>query len=187
MASSKPGHSLDAESRAMLYEGCNLSQLSILFRMDHRPLVEKLHGVEPSSKRGNAAIYLVHEVAPYLVKPLYDIEAYIKRMNHNELPKHLTKEFWAGLRSKQEYELRDGDLWPTEKVIEHVGELFKLIKMQSRLAADAVDRQTELTPRQRSIVRGIFDGLMRDLHTAVIENFSHKEQRVEEAEDDDPL
>ena len=82
--------SLDEESRAMLYEGCNLSQLGILFRMDHRVLVEKLHGVSPSSKRGNANIYRVDEVAPHLVKPIYDIETYIKRMHHNELPKTLS-------------------------------------------------------------------------------------------------
>ena len=171
--------SLDEESRAMLYEGCNLSQLGILFRMDHRVLVEKLHGVSPSSKRGNANIYRVDEVAPHLVKPIYDIETYIKRMHHNELPKLLTKEFWAGQRSKQEFLLRDGDLWETAKVIEKVSELLKLIKMQARLAVDGVERQTELTPRQKAIIRGIFDGMLRDLHTSVVDNFSHKEHRVE--------
>lgn len=170
----KAGASMDKESRAMLYEGCNLSQLGVLFRMDHRVLVEKLHGVEPSGKRGSTSIYRVDEVAPYLVKPMYDIETYIKRMNHNELPKMLTKEFWAGQRSKQEYLLREGDLWPTAKVIGEVGELFKLIKMQMRLASDAVERQTELTPRQRNIIKSLLDGTLRDLHTAVTEKFKAK-------------
>lgn len=170
----KKGSTLDAESRAMLYDGCNLSQLGVLFRMDHRVLVEKLHGVEPSGKRGSAATYRVDEVAPYLVRPMYDIETYIKRMNHNELPKLLTKEFWAGQRSKQEYLLKEGDLWPTAKVIEEVGELFKLIKMQMRLASDAVERQTELTPRQRNIIKALLDGTLRDLHTAVTEKFKAK-------------
>lgn len=174
----KKGVSLDAESRAMLYEGCNLSQLGILFRMDHRPLVEKLHGVEPSGRRGNAVTYMVHEVAPYLVKPMYDIETYIKRMHHNDLPKLLTKEFWAGQRSKQEYLLKEGDLWPTAKVVQEVGELFKLIKMQARLAIDAVERQSELTPRQRAIVKGLMDGLLRDLHQAVSEKFAPEEDEL---------
>ena len=147
--------------------------------------VEKLHGVKPCGHRGNAQIYSVAEVAPYLVKPMYDIENYIRKMHHNDLPKMLTKEFWAGQRSKQEYLLREGDLWPTDSVIEKVSELFKLIKMQARLGVDAVERQTELTPRQRSIMRGIFDGMLRDLHDNVIENFSHKEKRVEIRDTDD--
>lgn len=176
MADKRPGVSLDTESRAMLYEGCNLSQLGILFRMDHRVLVEKLHGVTPSGKRGSTAIYQVHEVAPYLVKPMYDIETYIKRMNHTELPKMLTKEFWAGQRSKQEFLLKNGDLWPTAKVMSEVGELFKLIKTQTRLASDAIERQTELTPRQRAIVKGLLDGMLRDLHDAVTEKFSEKSE-----------
>lgn len=187
MAASSAGNSLDRESRAMLYDGCNLSQLGVLFRMDHRVLVEKLHGVEPSSRRGNAAIYQVHEVAPYLVKPMYDIETYIKRMHHNELPKLLTKEFWAGQRSKQEYQLREGDLWETAKVIENVSELLKLIKMQARLASDAVERQTELSPRQKAIIRGIFDGMLRDLNHAAVKHFTHKEHRVEVEDADDSL
>lgn len=170
------GASLDADSRAMLYEGANLSQLGVLFRMDHRVLVEKLHGVTPSGHRGSAATYQVHEVAPYLVKPMYDIEAYIKRMHPNELPKMLSKEFWAGQRSKQEFLLKDGDLWPTNKVVKEVGELFKLFKMQIRLAVDAVERQTELSQRQRTIIRNLLDGTLRDLHVAVTEKFKSKEQ-----------
>lgn len=192
VANAKKGVSLDNESRTMLYEGCNLSQLGALFRMDHRVLVEKLHGVEPSGRRGNAVTYMVHEVAPYLVKPMYDIETYIKRMHHNELPKLLTKEFWAGQRSKQEYLLREGDLWPTAKVIQEVGELFKLIKMQARLAIDAVERQTELTPRQRAIVKGLMDGLLRDLHLVVSEKFADKPEApaapaVSTGQDDETL
>lgn len=175
MSSTSRADSLDAESRAMLYEGCNLSQLGILFRMDHRVLVEKLHGVSPSGKRGKGATYLVHEVAPHLVKPVYDIETYIKRMNHTELPKMLTKEFWAGQRSKQEYLIKAGDLWPTAKVISEVGELFKMIKTQTRLASDAIERQTELTPRQRAIVKSLLDGMLRDLHEVVTEKFAERE------------
>lgn len=177
----KPTTSLDAESQAMLYEGLNLSQLGIAFRMDHRVLVEKLHGVAPSGKRNGVPTFQIHEVAPHLVKPIYDIESYIKRMNHADLPKHLTKEFWAGLRSKQEYELRAGDLWPTEKVVEKVGELFKLVKMSLLLATDAVERQTELSSRQREIIKDLMDGLLEDLHHQVTTEFQENDAQ----EDDD--
>jgi len=174
--------SLDDASREMIYNGCNLSELSKLFRMDHRNLVEKLHGVPPSGKRGKADTWRVHEVAPYLVRPIFDIEEYIKRMHPSELPKMLTKEFWAGQRSRQEYLLKAGDLWPTDRVVEAVGELFKLVKMSATLAADAVERQVELTPRQRTIVINIMDGMLRDLRQAIIEKFEDRAPELEEVD-----
>ena len=179
---------LDAESKAMLYEGLNLSQLGIAFRMDHRVLVEKLHGVEPTGKRGRAGTWRIHEVAPYLVKPMYDIETYIKRMHHNELPKLLTKEFWNGQRARQEYELKAGNLWKTDEVIEKVGELYKLVAMSARLASDNIERNTELTPRQREAIDGIMRGMLEDLERKIKENFTKKEKvKSESVGDDDDL
>lgn len=163
--------SLDNESKVMLYEGLNLSQLSVVFRMDHRTLVEKLHGVEPSGHRGKAAIYTILDAAPHLVKPIYDIETYIKRMHHNELPKLLTKEFWNGQRSRQEYELKAGQLWPTTQVIEKVSELYKLVAMSARLATDNIERSTDLTDKQRDAINGIMRGMLEDLQRKIAENF----------------
>lgn len=175
---------LDDESRAMLYEGANLSQLCVLFRMDHRVLVEKLHGVQPVGRRGNADIYSIPEVAPKLVRPDYDIEAYIKKMNHTDLPKMLSKEYWAGQRSRQEYMLKAGDLWETAKVIENVGELVKLIRMSMLLLVDAVERQVELTPRQREIIKELADGTLRDLHKTVVEKFGDRDAAEEEVDEE---
>lgn len=183
----KQGKSLasaDAGTRAMLYDGANLSQLGVLFRMDHRVLVEKLHGVAPCGTRNGSNIYQVHEVAPHLVKPIYEIEAYIKKMAHTELPKMLSKEFWAGQRSRQEYLLKEGNLWPTEKVIEYVGDLMKVFKMSTRLFSDAVDRQSELTDKQRKIIKNLSDGMLIELHQTVVDKFKSKKK---ETPDDDEL
>lgn len=182
---------LDDQSKAMLFEGLNLSELGVAFRMDHRVLVEKLHNCKPTGTRNGVSTWKINEAAPHLVKPLYDIEEYIKRMHHNDLPKHLTKEFWAGLKSKQDYELRAGDLWPTAKVIESVGELFKLVRMSTLLTVDAVERQVELTDTQRNIIKGLMDGMLNDLHRAVVEKFQdvghHADSKIEEEADDETL
>jgi hypothetical protein len=162
----------DTTTRAILYEGANLSQLGLLFRMDHRVLVEKLHSCKPCGTRNNVDIYAVHEVAPFLVKPAYDIETYIKRMHHNDLPKHLTKEFWAGLRSRQEYEQKEGNLWLTTRVVEVIGGLMKMVKMSVRLMADSVDRQAELSDRQRFLVKSLGDGMLEELYRTVTEEFA---------------
>lgn len=172
----------DATSDAILYDGANLSQLCVIFRMDHRVLVEKLHKCPPTGTRRGVNTWLIHEAAPYLVKPAYDIETFIKRMHPNELPKMLGKEFWAGQRSRQEYQLKAGDLWPTAKIVEKVGGLMKLVKMSVRLQADAVDRQAELTDRQRKLVKTLGDGMLEELYRTVKEMFSEHVP-----EDDDEL
>jgi hypothetical protein len=161
----------DDTTRAILYDGANLSQLGELFRMDHRSIVAKIHKCKPCGTRNGVDIYAVHEVAPYLVKPAYDIETYIKKMHHNDLPKMLTKEFWAGQRSRQEFEQREGNLWPTERVVGVIGGLMKLVKMSVRLMSDAVDRQAELTDRQRSIVKALGDGMLEELYRNVLDEF----------------
>jgi hypothetical protein len=143
--------------------------------MDHRVLVEKLHGVPPSGRKGAASLYKIYDVAPYLVRPIFDIETYIKKMHHNELPKLLTKEFWAGQRSRQEFELKAGQLWPTAKVIEKVSEVFKLVKMSALLATDNLERSTELTDKQRDVINGAMRGMLLDLERMIRENFKEPE------------
>lgn len=175
MAKAATGNSMDAESRAMLYEGANLSQLGIIFRMDHRVLVQKLNGLAPSGERNGVAIYSIKDAATRLWRPTQsEVEKAIVRMNHADLPKELTKEFWNGKRARQQYELDAGDLWPTVKVIEHVGELFKLVKMETLLATDAVERTTELTERQRKLIKDMLAGMLRNMHAEILEKFTRK-------------
>lgn len=179
----------DDETKAIIYEGLNLSQICALFGQDHRTVVKKLFegNVKPVGKRYNAEIYKFGDVAPWLVKPAFDIETYIKKMDHRELPKALTKEFWAGLRSKQDYEEKAGLLWRTEKVVEEVGELMKLVKMSSLLMLDAVERQTELTDRQREIIRQLTHGMLNDLLEKVEKTFKVPDGELQEEVEDEEL
>lgn len=190
METKSPGRkmrSIDDESAIALYHGLNLSQMARLFEMDKRDITAKLeqNNIKPVGMNMGVPIYKLKEVMPVVVKPLYDIETFLRRMNPNDLPKHLSKEFWAGQRAKQEYELRNGDLWPTTKVVSEVGELFKLVKMSALLAVDSVERQVELTEEQRNIIKRTMDGMLIDLHRTVVEKFSSKEPSDDTATDED--
>lgn len=180
---------LDPQSRVMLYEGLNQSQLAILFRMDNRTIQRKIHHVEPVGYRNQVAIYNIADVAPYLSKPVEDIETYIKRMHSSDLPKHLSKEFWNGQKARQDYEIRAGDLWSTEKVITHVSSLMKLVRMSVQLTTDNLERADELTDKQRAIVQDLMRKMLEDLQRKVIENFSKPEGEIngDEAADDDEI
>lgn len=176
---------LDPKSQAMLFEGLNLSELSVAFAMDHRVITEKIHGVPPSGTRNNTSVWRIKDVYSLLWRPTTEqVDAAMQRLNHADLPKTLSKEYWAGKRSRQEYMLKNGDLWPTIKVVSEVGELLKIMKMQALLTADAVDRQTELTDRQRNIIKGLMDGMLRDLHKHVVEKFKEPEGDVGHQDED---
>lgn len=178
------GRALDEESQGMIYEGLNITQLEIIMEMDKKTIREKLFKgrVKPSGRRNGADIYKLTDVMPYLVKPNFDIETYIKEMHHNDLPKMLTKEFWAGQRAKQDYEEKAGNLWPTTKVVEGVGELFKLVKMSALLTTDTLERQVELTPKQRDIVRNMMDGMLVQLRNEIQKRFAGDEDVYEQEE-----
>lgn len=186
---------IDMASRGILYEGANLTQLAQLFKMDFRTVSAKMHGVPADGTRGRSAIWRIDTAAPHLVKPVYDVEAYMRNMSHNELPKMLTKEYWAGLRSRQEYELKAGDLWPTAEVVKKVGDLMKIFKMTVRLFMDAVDQQSQLAPKQREIIKQLSDGLLEETNHQVVKHFSYQPKVIDapvpqvqhEEEDDDEL
>jgi len=174
--------SLDDVSQEMLFQGLNQSQICRAFGMDARTVQAKIHGVQPCGTRHGSKIWQIKDVAPYLVKPAVDVETYIKTMHHNDLPKHLTKEFWAGQRARQEYLLKEGDLWPTHQVVTKVGELMKIQAMALKLLVDTIDRQSELSEKQKRIVREISDATLADLARGVKEHFGRAQARVEAEE-----
>lgn len=164
----------DETSNVIMYEGANLSQLSVLFRMDHRVLVEKLHQCPPTGVRNGTQIWRIDVAAPYLVRPMFDIEAYVRKMNPTDLPKMLSKEFWSAQKVKQEVQEREGNLWATDRVIRAIGGVMKIMKNSVRLFVDAVDRQSELNEIQRRIVKQLGDGLLNEAYRTVLKEFEEK-------------
>lgn len=168
MSTSESRGNNDDELLSAIYRGVNQDQLMRMFKMDHRTAKRKMMearagGIRPIGTKYGGDLYVIHEIAPYFCKPVMDPSEYIKSMDPRELPKILTKEFWAGQRSRQDYEEKAGLLWSTEKIIEEVGELMKLFKMSALLTLDAVERQTELTASQRQIIRSLTNGMLADL------------------------
>lgn len=178
---------LDNESAAMIYKGLTISQAAAILECDRRDLTAKIesHNVRPCGMNRGFPIYKLKELMPLVVKPTYDIENYLRNMAPQDLPKHISKEFWAALRSKQEYELKEGNLWPTSKVVQEVGELVKLVRMTTLLTVDTVERQSELSEDQRSIIKRIMDGMLLDLHQEVIKKFGSKGTANGNEPDDD--
>lgn len=181
----------DNEGNSILYEGANLSQLGILFKVDERVLKQKMYGIQPVGKRYNANIYDVAEVAARMGKMTEaQIDAAMHRLHPSDLPKMITKEYWAGQRSKQEFLLRAGDLWPTSKVVSEVGELIKILKMELDLLTDGIERNTEMTDKQRQVAATLIDGAKTNMMKKLNEKFGKKTAAepapyVDDEDDDD--
>lgn len=173
---------LDEESTAIIYQGISLNQAVTIFAMDIRDIKAKIHGrVLPCGMRSQNPVYQIRDLAPYLCKPAYNLDEFIQKMSIADLPPILRKEYWAGLRSRQLYEKEAGELWPTQRVIEVVSELFKTLRMSLLMTREAVERESELTPRQRDIVTGIIDQALEDANAKTVSQFSRPKPDAESA------
>lgn len=148
-----------------------MSQLAQLFETDAKTLPRRLRGLRASGTRNNTQTYKIKDAAARLVKPGYSIEQYIMRMHPNEMPMGLHKEFWAGQKSRQDFEIKAGDLWSTAEVIEHYAEAFKTARMTIMLMTETVERETGVTDAQRKVLRRLTDGLIDDLRESLVKRF----------------
>lgn len=180
------------EDQMIVYVGANITQLSQIFNVPEQQIRAKLadNDVKPDGVRRGVPIWKIKNAAPYIVKPMGNMQEYLQNASPNDLPPKLTKEFWAGMRAKQEYEVRAGQLWHTTEVIKKVSALMKLVKQSAQLFSDSVERTTELTDRQKKILEQLKDAMLNDLHKKVLENFSQpaleeggKQAKVDSDED----
>lgn len=176
----------NARSR-IIHVGCTVSELCQIFKTDSRAVERKLArgGCKPADAvHQGTYLYPLKEAADCLADPIADIEEVIRNMPASQLPPMLQKEFWNGQNAKLKYEESVGDLWRTDAVVETMGEVFKTLRMQILLTADQMERQTELTERQRSIVKNGMDELLRNIRERLITDFAERaeQQRVEARE-----
>lgn len=172
---------LDEESEALLYSGANITQLARIFKMDLRDIKAKLNGkIKPAGKRNGFPIYAIKDAAEYLASPIHDIDEFIQKMSIADLPTILRKEFWAGMRSRQLYEKEAAELWPTSDVIDTIAELLKTLRLSLLLSREGVERETELSQRQRDIIIRIIDNALEDAHRAATKRLAEvKAQKLD--------
>lgn len=147
------------------YYGCTPTELSKLFGMPLQTVRDSLSEVPPCGRRGASDLYHIKDAARVLVRSdETDAEqvSRILRTRHSDLPKLLSKEYWAGQTAKQRYEIVAGDLWPTTKVVEWLSDSYKTIRLSLMLMADTVERQEALTPTQRQVIVQMIDATLND-------------------------
>lgn len=150
-----------------------INQLASLFRMKGETVSRQLADLAPSARRKGFPVYVIAEAASFLVKPGYEIEEKLRRMNQADLPALLGKEFWNGQRARQAFEEDQGDLWRTADVLAVFSEAAAALRMVLLLMLDSVERETSVTTRQREIIKRHTDGGITAMNETLFEKFAN--------------
>ena len=172
---------------SVIHDGATANDLKYIFGLSYAAVRYKISGIRPCGKRGANDIYKIKDVAPLLCKVDYQDDAVmverILNMNADELPVKLSKAFWDGKRSRQQFEKEEGDLWPTDQVVELAGEAFKTIRLSLLLMPDTLERESSLSERQREVVQSIVDATLLQMKARLIDAFNdRREHEISEPE-----
>jgi len=156
----------------IVYQGATVSDLAVMFDMSANEINRRIVGkVAPCGVESKVPRYRVRDAAPYLCNVVFDPEEFIRNLSPAKLPAALQDAFWKGQLSRQKFEKDKGDLWSTRHVVETLAEVAKTIRMTVMMFLDTLDQETNLSDKQREIVRNLSDGLLRMLHKDLVEQF----------------
>lgn len=159
------------EAKSILFAGITMSEAEVIFKMDRRTIQTRAGEVRPSGKRNGTDIYLIRDLAPFLVKPAGDMGDFIKRANPRDLPPLLQKEYWNGQRARNAFLLEEGSLWRTEAVVATLADAFKAVRTLLLVLPDQLALKANLTDRQREDVSEYTDQTMDAIRRLLVEQF----------------
>jgi len=170
----EPGEDMGLhKSRNMLFNGVTISDISVIFNVDRRIIAARIAGnVRPVGQRGNADVYMIRDVAPFFVKPIGDIEAYLKKMRPEDLPPKLSKAYWDALKARQEVQARQGLYWHQDRIIDTFSAAAKIMRTGLLLLPDEIGRQTELTEDQKIRLRQSVADMMSKIQKQLVDELA---------------
>jgi len=149
-------------------KGVTIGWLAQAFHFNHTQVKMKLRDCPPLYRKKEGFIYDIRVAVPYLIKPVFNIEEYIKNARIEDLPLRLQTEFWAASNKRREYEQAAGQLWRSEDVFEILGEVFQMMKNTLQLWASDLEREHGLTETQRKLLQGKVDALQDQLYQKLV-------------------
>lgn len=170
-----------------LDRGVTVAWLTQAFGLTRSQCVKKLEGCKILRMNGVTKVYDFRDAVAHMVAPKVDLKRYIENLDPKDLPLNLRKEVWSARLAEQRWRKQAGELWASEDVIAVYGELFKLIKTQSRLWANSIDAVEKLTPAQTEALQDLVDSLLDKIHQSVVALESKQKTPAQIAEVDDDV
>lgn len=166
----------------IIQQGANVTELAALFGLDRKNVRERLEGIAPIGRRVNNDVWRVRDVASRLIN-LGDDDAElvstVLAMNHTQLPKMLSKEFWLGQSHRIKVLREIGDLWDTAAVVTLASEVFKTLRLSLSLASDSIERRTGLTVEQRELIDDLMTEALNDCREKLVVNLTERREHSE--------
>lgn len=160
---------MTAEDIREAYTGVTITWLMQAFQMSRQEVRRKLAGCAPIRYDGNnKPIYDFREAASYLVKPKINVRDYIRQLKPKNLPNELQTEYWSARLKQQTWEVKAGQLWRTQDVVDLFGEVFKAVKTSAQLFPDVIERESGLTEAQRVRLVELVDTLQQDIYERLV-------------------
>lgn len=161
---------LDAQ---VLIRPVSAAVLAKIFRMSPNTVAHRLRlcDVEQWDKRKTGAVpkYDFRKACAYLVDPKVDIEEWFRSRRTQDMPTHLSDQFWKAMQTKQRVLKEAGDLWHTEDVLEVFGEVFIRVKESSQIWIEALPGKDALTTEQYEAIQECVAELLREMHQKLID------------------
>jgi hypothetical protein len=168
------GHSAPTMDIQAVYAGVTVGWLAQAFNIDPITVKKRLADCPALERRKAGYIYELRIAARYLVKPVFDVEAYMKTMKIEELPTRLQETYWSAKVKRQNWEKEAGDLWSSEDVLDVMGSTFQTMKFTMQLWADNLDRMTGLSLEQRELLVKSVDTLQDEMYASLEEKAREK-------------
>lgn len=149
--------------------GVTASWLAQVFRMDLQTVKQRLKDCPPIDNRKNGYIYDLKVATQYLVKPVFDVEEYLKTMRVEELPTRLQDQYWSAMNKRLKWEENAKQLWRSEDVQTKFGEVFMIIRNATQLWVDELAQSVEVTEPQRIGLEKMVEGLQRAISKKIAE------------------
>lgn len=153
---------LSRTAEQVLYDGIPVQYAAEIFHISDRELKNRieLKGLQPVGFFGKAKLYSLYDLASICVSPDWTDEEWERVLSTLDLPTQFVKDFWQGKKARIDYLMTAGDLWHTTEVIDALSEAFKVVAMGIKLITDQVERETTLTPHQRTLINEFVDAAL---------------------------
>jgi hypothetical protein len=172
-----------------VHAGVTVAWLSQVFGMDPTTVKKRLADCPPLQRRKAGFVYDVKTAAAFLVKPVFDVNKYLRGMKPSELPAQLQKEYWDAALKRQKWEELAGELWRTKHVMAVFSEVFLMMKSTMQLWSEDLERTTGLTQEQRVELVKLVDSLQNEIHQnlTTMKAIKRTPSMASEVEIDDPF
>lgn len=129
--------------------GVTATWLASVFGMKQETIRTKLAQCPVAARRGSLAIYELKVAAQFLVKPVVDMEQYLKTVKIEDLPVRFQEAYWDVQRKRLKFEEDAGLLWRSADVAAKFGEIFLAARSAAKQWVDDLQDKHGLTEAQR--------------------------------------